>query len=135
LSPDGRWLAYASDESGRTEVYVRPFPGVGAARYTVSHNGGTEPRWSHSGRELFFRDGDGNLVAAEVRAGDAFRVGAERTLFATRGYHSDNRHNVYAVAPDDRSFYFVKAAASGVANELIITLNWFEELKRVVGGR
>jgi serine/threonine-protein kinase len=134
LSPDGRWLAYASDESGRTEVHVRPFPEAGTARYTVSHNGGSEPRWAHSGKELFFRDGAENLVAVEVMAGAVFRVGTERTLFSTREYATDNRHHFYAVSPDDRAFYFVKSATtSETANQLIITLNWFEELKRTVG--
>ena len=134
LSPDGRWLAYASDESGRTEVYVRPFPDAGAARYTVSHNGGSEPRWAHSGKELFFRDGAEHLIAAEVMAGDVFRIGSARTLFAIHGYGNDNRHHHYAVSPDDRSFYLVKAPdVFGTADQLIITLNWFEELKRKVG--
>ena len=134
LSPDGRWLAYASDESGRTEVYVRPFPEAGTARYAVSHNGGSEPRWSHSGKELFFRDGAQNLVAVEVMAGAAFRIGSERTLFSTREYGTDSRHHFYAVSPDDGAFYFVKSAtSSGTANQLVITLNWFEELRRTVG--
>jgi len=133
LSPDSRWLAYASDESGRTEVYVRPFPEAGTARYTVSHNGGSEPRWSHTGKELFFRDGAQNLVAVAVMAGAVFRVGSERTLFSTREYGTDNRHHFYAVSPDDGAFYFVKSVTtSGTANQLIITLNWFEELKRKV---
>ena len=134
LSPDGRWLAYASDESGRTEVYVRPFPEAGTARYAVSHNGGSEPRWSHSGKELFFRDGAQNLVAVEVMAGAVFRVASERPLFSTREYGTDSRHHFYAVSPDDGAFYFVKSAtSSGTANQLVITLNWFEELRRTVG--
>ena len=69
LSPDGRWLAYASNESGHYEVYVRPFPDVNARRVQVSQAGGTEPRWAHSGRELFFRNGTGALVAAVGGAG------------------------------------------------------------------
>ncbi len=134
LSPDGRWLAYASDETGRTEVYVRPFPDASTAKYTVSHNGGSEPLWSHSGKELFFRDGAENLVAAEIAAGDAFRIVTSRPLFSTRSYITDNRHHHYAVSLDDRSFFFVKSPdTSGKANQLIITLNWFDELKRKVG--
>jgi serine/threonine-protein kinase len=134
LSPDGRWLAYASDQTGRTEVYVRPFPNTGAARYTVSHNGGSEPLWSHSGRELFYRDGAENLVAAQIASGDAFRVAGERPLFSTHDYVTDNRHQHYSVSLDDRSFYFVKSPSlSGMANQLIITLNWFVELNRKVG--
>jgi eukaryotic-like serine/threonine-protein kinase len=131
LSPDGRWLAYASDETGRTEVYVRPFPDARAAKYTVSHDGGAEPLWSHSGKELFFRDGAENLVAAEIASGDAFRVMSERALFSTHDYAIDNRHRSYTVSLDDRSFIFVKTPIlSGIPNQMVITLNWFEELKR-----
>jgi serine/threonine-protein kinase len=133
LSPNGRWLAYASDESGRTEVYVRPFPD-GTARYTVSHNGGSEPLWSHSGKELFFRDGAENLVAVEVAPGDAFRPSAGRPLFSTQPYVADNRHHHYTVSLDDRSFFFVKSpSATASTNRLIVTLNLFEELRRKVG--
>ena len=131
LSPDGRWLAYASDETGRTEVYVRPFPNAGAAKYTVSYNGGAEPLWSHSGKELFFRDGAENLVAADIAPGDAFRVTSESALFSTHEYVTDNRHHSYTVSLDDRSFIFVKAPIlSGMPVQMVITLNWFEELKR-----
>jgi Tol biopolymer transport system component len=134
VSPDGHWLAYASDATGRTEVYVRPFPDAGSARFTVSHNGGSEPRWAHSGRELFYVDGAEKLVAAELAPGQPFRVASEHVLFSTHGYGTDNRHNSYAVSPDDRSFVFVKLPSEfGVANQLIVTLNWFEELKRKVG--
>ncbi|MBA2291773.1 MAG: protein kinase [Gemmatimonadales bacterium] len=134
MSPDGRWVAYASDATGRTEVYVRPFPDAGTARYPVSHNGGSEPLWSHSGRELFFRDGDQNLVAAELAAAGSFRVVAERKLFSVTRYLNDNRHNAYSVAPDDRSFYFVKLpASSATGDEVIMTVNGFAELRRKVG--
>jgi serine/threonine-protein kinase len=129
LSPDGRWLAYASDETGRTEVYVRPFPDAGAARYAVSHDGGSEPLWSHSGKELFFRDGAENLVAAEIAPGDVFRVVSQRALFSTRSFSTDNRHRSYTVSRDDRSFIFIRTPIlSSSPNQLVITLNWFEEL-------
>jgi len=134
LSPDGRWLAYGSDESGRTEVYVRPFPNTGDARYAVSHSGGSEPRWSHAGTELFFRDEAQNLVAVDVTTGAGFRVGAERTLFSTREFVTDNRHHAYAVSPDDSTFYFIRESTrTANAGQIIITINWFEELKRIVG--
>ena len=67
LSPDGRWLAYTSNESGQSEIYVVPFPNTGSAKWAVSTRGGTEPQWSHSGRELFYRDGSGNVVAVAIR--------------------------------------------------------------------
>lgn len=133
LSPDGRWLAYASDESGRTEVYVRPFPDAGTARYTVSHNGGCEPQWSHSGKELFFRDGAENLVAVEIAPGDVFHAGRQQPLFSTHPYVVDNRHHHYAVSLDDRSFLFIKSpTATASTNRLIITFGLFEDLKRRV---
>ena len=134
VSPDGRWVAYGSDETGRTEIFVRPFPETQGARYAVSRAGGTEPVWSHSGKELFFRDGANRLVAAEIAPGAAFRVVAERVLFSTNGYVTDNRHLHYTVSPDDRTFYFVKSGAvAGAKNEVVVVVNWFEELVRKVG--
>ncbi len=134
LSPDGRWLAYASDETGQTEVYVRPFPDAGAAKFTVSRNGGSEPLWSPAGGELFFRDGNENLVAVGVAPGHEFRVTSTRVLFSTRGYVADNRHRNYSVSADGRSFLFVKSPGLlDVSTHLVVTLNWFEELRRKVG--
>ena len=134
LSPDGRWLAYASDETRRTEVYVRPFPAASSARWQVSREGGSEPLWSRRGDELFYRNGAGDLVVVRVAPGATFRIESERALFSTREYLSDNRSRHYTVAPDDQSFYFVRAFDTGGANaSLIIVLNWFEELKARVG--
>jgi eukaryotic-like serine/threonine-protein kinase len=134
LSPDGRWLAYAAEETGRTEVYVRPFPNTGSAKYAVSRNGGSEPVWAPSGRELFFRDGNGDLVAAELAPGEELRVVRLRPLFSARAYVADNRHRGYDVAPDGNSFIFVRAPGllSG-STHVVMTLNWFEELRRKVG--
>jgi serine/threonine-protein kinase len=108
LSPDGRWLAYASDESGRDEVYIRPFPNAESAKYIVSRNGGREPLWSHSGKELFFRTPDGEFVAAEIASGVTPTVSALRVLFHADSYAPDTKHRSFAVAPDDQSFLFVK---------------------------
>ncbi|HYW30143.1 MAG TPA: protein kinase [Gemmatimonas sp.] len=134
VSPDGRWLAYASDETGRTEVYVRPFPDVSGGRFAVSRMGGSEPVWSRSGRELYYRDGDQRLVAAQIAAGAPFRIAGEQVLFSTRDYLTDNRHRNYTVAPDDGTFYFVKSmAGQGAQSQGVVTLNWFEELRQKVG--
>jgi serine/threonine-protein kinase len=138
VSPDGRWLAYTSDETGRSEIYVRPFPDTQGARYAVSHAGGSEPVWSHSGKELFFRDSAKQLVAAEVATGlspgGEFRVVTQRVLFSTAQYLTDNRNRMYAVGPDDRTFYFVKGSAdAGAKGQLVVVLNWFDELIRKVG--
>jgi serine/threonine-protein kinase len=132
LSPDGRWLAYASDESRKSEVYVRPFPDAGAAKWQVSREGGTEPVWGNSGRELFYRSGAGDLVAVELASGASFRVQAERRLFSASGYVSDNRNHNYAVSPDDRSFLFVRTR-SGASPRPVVVLNWFTELRAKAG--
>ena len=128
LSPDGKWLAYASYGSGRDEVYVRPFPETGKGRWQISVAGGTEPVWSHSGRELFYRDGASNLVAISVAFGTSFQLLGHRTLFSTQDYLTDTRHSAYAVSADDQSFIFAKQR-SGLSNQLTVVQNWFEELK------
>ncbi len=92
LSPDGRWLAYESDESGTSEVYVRPFPDVASARWQVSLSGGTGPIWAHSGRELFYLNGRQEMVSTEVRPGPTFSVGETRILFpASSCYYSSRK--------------------------------------------
>ncbi len=72
ISPDGRWMAYTSDESGKYEIYVRPFPEVNKGRWQVSTSGGDTPLWSPNGRELFYRNGD-SVVAVAVEAGQTFK--------------------------------------------------------------
>jgi hypothetical protein len=95
--------------------------------------------WSHSGKELFYRGSANWLVAVEVASGltpgAAFRVVTERVLFSTVAYLSDNRNRMYAVAPGDRSFYFLKKgnADSGAKNQLVLVVNWLDELTRKVG--
>jgi eukaryotic-like serine/threonine-protein kinase len=108
LSPDGRWVAYQSDETGRMEVYVRPYPGLGA-RVSVSLRGGTEPVWAHSGRELFFRAGDSLMVAA-VAASPDFAVTERRLLFAG-AFLSGDTYREYDVAPGDQRFVLLSGGA------------------------
>jgi len=124
LSPDGRWLAYASNESGRYEIYVRPYPGMGA-RYVVSIEGGTEPAWSPRGGELFYRSGAA-LIAAEVRAGTTFEVLRRTTLFTNGDYAADPTHPGYDVMPDGRNFVMVRNL--GGASRLTVTLHAFANL-------
>jgi serine/threonine-protein kinase len=132
LSRDGRWLAYASNESGTNEVYVRPFPNTSGGRWQVSNGGGYEPRWSADGRELFFLDAGLRLVAADVRAGAAFAVGGLRPLFSTASYFNENFHQSFAIAPDGRSFYFMRSARSSQgsrAPQIVRVDNWFTDLR------
>lgn len=129
LSPDGRWLAYASNETNEYEIYVVPFPGANAGKWAVSTRDGTEPQWSHSGSELFYRDGSGNLVAVEVKTTPTLSLGRSTALFPARGFFSDEAGHQYAVSRDDQRFLMVRPVASGAADKLIVVDNWFEELK------
>jgi serine/threonine-protein kinase len=129
ISPDGRWLAYSSNKSGPYEVYVVPFPNTSATEWAVSVGGGTEPLWSHSGKELFYRDGAGDLVAVEVQSAPKFALGRSRILFSTAPYFSFARALEYAVGPDDRRFLMIRQVPVGPPDELIVVDNWFEELR------
>jgi serine/threonine-protein kinase len=131
FSPDGGWVAYVSNESERSEVYVRSFPGPGP-KWQVSTEGGTEPRWSRSGRELFYRDRN-KMMVVDVETKPTFRAGRPRTLFEGSYCYFD--FNSYDVAPDGTRFLMIKedAAESGPAHVNVV-LNWFEEVKRRVPG-
>ena len=123
LSADGHWLAYVSDESGRAEVYVRAFPGMGA-KIVISQNGGSEPIWSHDGRELFYRGPSGGsptLIAAQVETSPAFRVVSRTPLFDDADYETATPHPNYDVMPDGRSFIMVRL---GRASEFIYLQSW-----------
>ena len=128
LSPDGRWLAYVSEESGSPEVFVRPFPNTSEGKYQVSLAGGVEPVWAHSGRELFFVNPANQLLASEVTTAPRFSVGRQQVLFSVAGFSRDLNHRAYAIAPDDRRFVMIQNIlfASG---DLVMVENWFEVLK------
>jgi Tol biopolymer transport system component len=129
LSPDGKWLAYASDESGTFEVYVRPFPNAASARWQVSTAGGNMPVWSHSGKELFFRNNHGDLVAATVKTTPTFSVGEQKVLFSLGPFVFSGPIQIYAVAPDDRRFLMLRETSAGESGLLVVSEHWFEELK------
>ena len=129
LSPDGRWLAYTSNESGTPEVYVRPFPDAAAAKWQVSTNGGSEPRWAHSGRELFYINGKAEMVAAEIRAGAAISVGEQRTLFSMSSYVRSGGIHSYDVTPDDKRFIVIREGDPTQQSELVIAEHWLDGLR------
>jgi serine/threonine-protein kinase len=140
LSPDGRWLAYLSNETGRWEVFVRPFPDVDAGKWQVSTAGGTSPVWAHSGRELFFIDSNRELVSQAVLPGAAFQRGEQRVLFSMAGYREVANHRSFDVSPDDRRFLLVRwkdRAGAEEAPALVVVENWLEEVDRIMrsGGR
>jgi serine/threonine protein kinase/Tol biopolymer transport system component len=137
LSPDGRWIAYVSLESGREEVYVRPFPRTDRARWQVSTAGGTAPAWAHSGRELFYVSRGDSLVAVAASGGDDFQTGPARALFSTQPFVILPFHRSYDVGPDDRSFIMLERTGGSPqeANRLTVVLGWVEEVAAKVGGR
>ncbi|MEY4957187.1 MAG: Serine/threonine-protein kinase PrkC, partial [Gemmatimonadota bacterium] len=138
LSPDGRWLAYSSNESGRFEVYVRPYPNVDAGPWQVSQAGGVSPHWSHTGRELFYENGAKALVAAAVVPGVTFTVGAQVTLFNTSGFAGSPNFLYYDVAPDDQRFvFFRKAVENGAVkvDPLVHIVNWGVEVRAKLKGK
>jgi Tol biopolymer transport system component len=123
FSPDGRWVAYQSDRSGRFEIYVQPFPGSGD-QFQVSTGGGTHPRWRPDGEEIYFISLDGMLMAAAVRAaGSTFDAGSPTPLFRTRlavgGLASVSPQ--YAVARDGR--FLLNVSLDGPA-PITVILNW-----------
>jgi len=132
LSSDGHWLAYVSDQSGENRVYVQRFP-EGGRIISVSTGRGTEPVWSRDGRELFYRNGNQMLVV-EVHTGPAFAVGPPTLLFEGP-YDTDPNAQAnpnYDVSPDRADFLMVRSGGAGRTLGLIVVLNWFEELKRLV---
>ena len=132
ISPNGRWLAYSTNETGRREIFVVPFPNTKDARWPVSVAGGAEPVWSRDGRELFYRDRNGRMVAVRVETGAAFSVGAATPLFADTTFQRADVHRQYDVTPDGKRFIMVRPKNSGHQSRLILVQNFSEELKRLV---
>ncbi len=132
ISPDGRWVAYVSDQSGGDEVYVRPFPGTGAQR-RISADGGTEPLWSNDGRELFYRCGDNGetMMSATLTTDPDVRVLDRTELFAAN-YLSNSSRTIYDVHPDGGAFLMIRKVGQQDRRRINVVLNWFEEVRRAV---
>ena len=130
ISYDGRWLAYSSNESGRREVYVRPFPETGNGRFQVSTTGATMPVWSRDGREMFYIDRGGNMVAVPLVPGPTFQVGAARVLFSATAYWLNPFARQFDVTPDGQRFLMSRGESDGQVH-LVVVFNFVEELKRL----
>ena len=129
FSPDGRWVAYASNETGRQEVYVQPYPGRGG-KWMISSGGGQAPRWSRTGREIFFRN-DEAFMTVPVETQPTFKAGTPRALFRDAIYMGQRD---YDVAPDGEHFLMIKRKEASVGeNQVNMVLHWNEELKGKVG--
>jgi hypothetical protein len=141
LSPDGRWLAFESDEPGQFEIYVRPFPKVEAGKWQVSTSGGTRPLWARSGRELFYRAPDGAVLGVAVQAaGGHFRTGTPARLVEGRyvagGAGFPGRS--YDVALDGARFLMIQESDDSTETAppvIVVVQHWVEELKRRVPTR
>ncbi|MDA2933956.1 hypothetical protein MYX82_06390 [Acidobacteria bacterium AH-259-D05] len=128
ISPDGRWLAYISDESGQNEIYVQPFPEAGQ-KWLISTGGGIEPMWSPDGRELFYRTAD-QMMAVAIQTEPRFSARTPRQLYkGTYILDTGVGHPRYSVSPDGQHFMMGKASEE---DQIRVVLNWFEELKRLV---
>jgi Tol biopolymer transport system component len=128
VSPDGRWIAYESDESQRFEVYIRPFPNVSAGKWPVSTTGGHSPLWSHDGHTLYYMTGD-TLMAAAVRAhGDEVALDPPRALFS--GPFDTTQFGNYDVFPDDEHFLMVEADPDTLLRGINVVLNWPREVEQ-----
>jgi Tol biopolymer transport system component len=137
FSPDGQWVAYASRETGSSQIYVTPYPGPGGT-HPVSTDGGTLPRWARSGRELFYVNG-GKMMVVEIQTSPVFRAGIPKMLFEkNRGaiVYPDSGNDV---SPDGKRFLMVQqeAAPQAPRDQLHVVVNWFEELRRLApaGGK
>jgi eukaryotic-like serine/threonine-protein kinase len=129
LSPDGKWLAYASDESSRYEVYVQSFPAGGGKRQ-ISTGGGSNPRWRRDGKELFYYSSDGKLMAVPVKSGDSLEAGVALPLFEFRAGNSLLALAPFAVTGDGQRFLINSVVDSESAVPLTVVVNWTAELKR-----
>lgn len=135
ISPNGRYLAYQADESRTVEVWVRPYPKVNDGRWQVSSGGGSRPAWARNGRELFFLDAANTLTSVPVQTtGATFSAGKPAKVFDTT-YATPVNLRSYDVSPDGQRFLMIKeGTADGTAPlpNMVVVLNWLEELKRLL---
>jgi len=129
LSPDGRWIAYTSQESGRTEVFVQNFPPAGG-KWQISTSGGSEPAWRGDGKELYFMSGTKLQAVGVKAAGSGFEAGIPSDLFDVQLATDQARRNRYVATPDGQRFLFVTTAKSVDTTPFIVVQNWQTALKR-----
>jgi Tol biopolymer transport system component len=128
FSPDGKWVLYQSNESGRAEIYVQSFP-VPSGKFQVSNAGGTDPAWRADGKEIFYRSADQKLMAVEVQAGDSFKAGIPKALFVARVQPGIAR-NKYLATTDAQRFLMVAPLGKESLNPTTIVLNWNADLAK-----
>ena len=138
ISPDGKWMAYVSSESGNREIYVRPFPDVDKGRWQVSKDGGDSPLWSPDGKELFYRKND-EVIAVSVETEPIFKTVKSETLFQKNYVSRTGQHfTPWDIHPDGKRFLMMKESTGDETTKetlrptINIVANWFEELKQRV---
>jgi serine/threonine-protein kinase len=131
MSPDGKWIAYQSTESGEMQVFGRPFPNTASGRWQISVGGGFAPLWSRDGKEIYYRN-QRNLMAASVKTAPGFAATPPRPLFRLGDYVLAGTRGIrYDVAPDGR-FLIFKDEGRETRNRIVVVQHWFEELRRMV---
>src|SRR6202790_1340952 len=131
FSPDGRWMAYASNETGRMEIYVSPFP-TGNGKWQVSSAGGEEPRWRQDGKELSYLSADGKMMAVPVKTGTSFEAGFPAALFQTPRRQPVSAQDVfsYDVSGDGQRFLILSKVDEANPAPLSVLLNWASEIEK-----
>ncbi len=130
LSLDGEWIVYASDETGRSEVYVRRFPSLSDKRQ-ISNGGGTQPLWTADDGEIVYRSGD-RMMSVPIVTEPEIQLGTSTTLFESSFHHGEWGWVNYDVSRDGQRFAMLQPVAETEPDEIVIVLNWFEELERLV---
>ena len=131
FSPDGRWVVYGSDESGRPEIYVRRFPNANAGKSVVSNGGGVQPRWRRDGREILYLSPDGKLMSVEVSVnGSMFQSSAPKSLFAVNSRTDRVLSWLWDVTADGQRFLVVTEPENANATPITVVLNWQAALKK-----
>ncbi|MBN2031327.1 serine/threonine-protein kinase [bacterium] len=132
ISPNGKWIAYTSNKTGRNEIYIKAYPGPGGEE-PVSTNGGFEPTWAKDGRELFYRE-ENKMMVVSVETEPSLRLGLPELLFE-EPYYSTQANSQYDIHPDGNRFLMLKTEESeSSTNQINIVLNWFEVLKEKMAG-
>jgi serine/threonine-protein kinase len=137
ISPDGRWLAYAANDTNRFEIYVQAFPSLGR-KYQISSDGGDEPMWAKNGRELFYRNGDKIMAVTIDTKNDSLGAGIPLLLFEGRFFvtTSSGGDAWYDVSPDGQRFLMLKIEDEpNSAAGIVMVQDWTTELKRLVPGK
>jgi len=132
ISPDGRWIAYTSDETGRDEVFVRPFPDVESTRIRVSTGGGIIPIWANSGSELFFVDPSNGMIAARFDPASGRVLGLETLFTIPPIYVVNASQDFYHIGSDDQRFLMARpflGTEEGEEPRFVLVQNWLEEVK------